>query len=104
MLIVVNLVTGVWGGGLRALWGNLGQAEGLGLEVWNPLWGWGDVLCSTKEHFNESLKSVPPNVPWCGTCPCAVNNFSQGRGACCLLVKSGDSSYSGCMTSGGNDF
>lgn len=75
-------------GGL--LWRKLGQAEGLGLEVWNLLWGWGDVLSSTKEHFNESLKSVPPNVPWCGTCPGAVNNFSQGFGACCLPGKLGD--------------
>lgn len=77
MFIVVNLVIGrglLCGGG----GGGLGQTEGLGLEVWDPLWAWGDVLCSTKEHFNESLKSVPPNVPWCGTCPCAVNNFSQG--------------------------
>lgn len=49
------------------MWGKLGQAEGWGLEVWDLRWGWGDVLGSTKEHFNESLKSVPPNVPWCGT-------------------------------------
>ena len=64
--------------------GELGQAAGWGLEVWNLLWGWRDVLCSTKEHFNESLKSVPPNVSWCGTCLCAVNSFGRGRGACCL--------------------
>lgn len=74
----------VWGGELWLGIGGLESPQGLGD---------GGVLCSTKEHFNESLKSIPPNVPWCGTCPCAVNNFSPGRGACCLLVKSQNSAH-----------
>jgi hypothetical protein len=46
--------------------------------VWGGLDRRGLGGISTKKHFNESLKSVPPNVPSCETYPCAVNDFSGG--------------------------
>lgn len=58
--------------------------------------GVGSILCSAKKHFNEGLKSVLENVPWCGTCPYAV--------APAVLGKSRDSTHSKCMSSGGKDF
>lgn len=74
-LMLIDVNPGMDAGGLQ---GENQTGRGIGTGGLESPPGAEVVLCSTKEHFNESLKSVPPNVLHCGTCPCAVNTFRGG--------------------------